>query len=129
MIQTLCSRLVLSLLAFPLKLANARLVEGYIDDTFGDALTGFKPRYYPPIPGLWQNASCTDCIIKPDSSRTNNGSWTSGGYSPSKTGPLTIELEFSGTFLPILRARFATSRFDRSGVFCLLCACEYRTRG
>ncbi|RDB22152.1 hypothetical protein Hypma_010655, partial [Hypsizygus marmoreus] len=67
-----------------------------IDDTIGDSVTGNRPIYLPATDGVWEDATCKGCSIKPDKSRAFKGTWTAATYN-SGLGSMSIELPFKGT--------------------------------
>ncbi|KAI0714737.1 hypothetical protein C8Q76DRAFT_727907 [Earliella scabrosa] len=70
--------------------SSAAFVNRTIDDNDG-AVT-----YFPP-PRWSQGASCSDCTIRPDSSRARDGTWHIATYdAPNGAFPF-IEIQFTGT--------------------------------
>jgi hypothetical protein len=66
----------------------------YIDDTFGDAETGAMP-VFKPASGVWENATCGTCFVKPERTKAHHGTWTAATSKPS-IDELSIEFSFTG---------------------------------
>ena len=85
--------LILFLWNFQLVLAG--IVNRTIDDGFGDSDTLRKVTYLPTTSSVWQNASCTGCSIRPDTSRAFKGTYTAATYNP-QLGSMSITMKFNG---------------------------------
>ncbi|TFK62491.1 hypothetical protein BDN72DRAFT_903173 [Pluteus cervinus] len=80
--------------------ANARITNRTIDDTLGDAATGFKPVYRPQASGVWERPSCQDCALLPDTTMVYDNTWTAATYHPG-LGSMSVELQFTGVAIYI----------------------------
>ena len=85
----------------------AAIVNGTIDDQFGDSVTGSQVIYYP-APSVWSDQTCGDmCLISPNASQAFDGTYTAGIYAPAvdnftevgrgiSAAPIGISMEFTG---------------------------------
>ncbi|KAL0565443.1 hypothetical protein V5O48_016579 [Marasmius crinis-equi] len=79
-------------------LATAKTVTRYIDDTYGDAVTGFVPIYFPTGDKIWQDQGCgtpQGCLIVPDTRRTHNQTYTAATYRTNMNN-MGLTLRFQG---------------------------------
>ncbi|KAF5388955.1 hypothetical protein D9757_005059 [Collybiopsis confluens] len=67
-----------------------------IDDTLGDSVTGQKPLYLPPTVGIWEDATCKECALRPSIQDAYDQTWTAATYHP-KLGNMSISFPFTGT--------------------------------
>ncbi|KAK1234795.1 hypothetical protein PQX77_001994 [Marasmius sp. AFHP31] len=84
--------------------SHAKTVTRYIDDTYGDLVTGFKPSYSPTGGKIWQNQTCRTaqgCNIVPDTNLTHNGTYTAATYKPSMNNGIGFNLIFRGTSITV----------------------------
>ncbi|KAE9394638.1 hypothetical protein BT96DRAFT_827383 [Gymnopus androsaceus JB14] len=66
----------------------------YIDDQYGDSVSGAIPTYEPS--GGWANGStCTGCAIRPDAKQAFLGSWHDSTYDASDKHPRTLDTGIS----------------------------------
>lgn len=73
----------------------SQLETRYIDDEYGDLVTGIQPIYSGT---KWsQGATCSSCDFKPDPSKTFNGTWHDNTHYPTDP-PSTVELTFMGMY-------------------------------
>ncbi|KAE9385626.1 hypothetical protein BT96DRAFT_892021 [Gymnopus androsaceus JB14] len=71
----------------------------YIDDQYGDSVSGAIPTYEPS--GEWQNGStCTGCAIRPDAKQAFLGSWHDSTYSVGEY-LRSVQFNFTGTSLDV----------------------------
>ncbi|KAL0573502.1 hypothetical protein V5O48_008455 [Marasmius crinis-equi] len=98
---------VLSLSRDHLLFTNAKAVTRYIDDSYGDPVTGSKPIYFPEEyhagQPTWKNQSCgTDqgCLIVHDTRRTYDQTYTAATYQPAM-GNMGFHLQFQGTGIAV----------------------------
>ncbi|KAF8077613.1 hypothetical protein FPV67DRAFT_1775019 [Lyophyllum atratum] len=105
-------RFFLPLFLFYFWRAEAGAVNRTIDDTTGDAVTGARPIYLPATPGVWENAACTGCAVKPDPAQAFKGSWTAATYNKDLAS-MSIELSFTGTAIYVF---FILANFVADGV-------------
>ncbi|KAK1225677.1 hypothetical protein PQX77_011369 [Marasmius sp. AFHP31] len=89
---------------FPFLLSSyAKTVTRYIDDTYGDLVTGFKPSYSPTGSKIWQDQSCgtvQGCHIVPDTKLSHNGTYTAATYQMSMNN-MGFNLIFRGTSITV----------------------------
>ena len=79
---------------WPPKVAAA-IVNGTIDDQFGDSVTHQLVDYYPQ--DVWNDQTCGNkCDIVPDKSQAFNNTYTAGTYDPRKEGSIGINMQFNG---------------------------------
>ncbi|KAJ7456545.1 hypothetical protein FB451DRAFT_1511489 [Mycena latifolia] len=81
---------------------QAALVNVTIDDTAGDSLTGALVTYTPSDAWNSQN-ECIDCLVHPDTTKLQNGTWHDSTFSvdgvnnPHRNVPLTASASFNGS--------------------------------
>ncbi|KAL0057935.1 hypothetical protein AAF712_015399 [Marasmius tenuissimus] len=83
--------------------ANAKTVTRYIDDTYGDSVTGLKPEYHADHENFWQDQTCGSeqgCAIVPDTRKTRNGTYSAATYQPEMSN-LGFTLRFNGTGITV----------------------------
>ncbi|KIL67155.1 hypothetical protein M378DRAFT_9777 [Amanita muscaria Koide BX008] len=73
---------------------RAVLVNRTIDSNLGDPVTGFVPIYQPPQ-NFWVSQLCSECFIRPDSSKAFDGTWNSATYIPGNED-VNVTLRFTG---------------------------------
>ncbi|KAJ8081994.1 hypothetical protein PM082_007840 [Marasmius tenuissimus] len=81
----------------------ARTVTWYIDDSYGDLITSFKPVYHPTDSTVWKNQSCgiaQGCRIVFDTQRSHNGTYTAATYQ-SDMNTMGFSLSFQGTSISV----------------------------
>ncbi|KAE9394631.1 hypothetical protein BT96DRAFT_827400 [Gymnopus androsaceus JB14] len=72
----------------------------YIDDQYGDSVSGAIPTYEPS--GGWADGStCTGCAIRPDAKQAFLGSWHDSTYDASDKHLRTVQFNFTGTSLDV----------------------------
>ncbi|KAL0574873.1 hypothetical protein V5O48_007085 [Marasmius crinis-equi] len=103
---------LLGLLVLVLSLSHDRLlfaktVTRYIDDSYGDPVTGSKPEYFPaqipPGQQVWKDQNCRSeqgCLIVHDTSRTWNQTYTAATYE-EVMGNMGFRLRFQGTGIAV----------------------------
>ncbi|KIM48570.1 hypothetical protein M413DRAFT_437782 [Hebeloma cylindrosporum] len=79
-----------------LQLVLAGIVNRTIDDAFGDSSTLRQVAYLPTTLNVWQDLTCSGCLIRPDTSRAFKGTYTAATYSP-QLGSMSITMKFNGT--------------------------------
>ncbi|KAK7044168.1 hypothetical protein VNI00_007888 [Paramarasmius palmivorus] len=72
---------------------NGRRITHYIDDEFGDSVTGEKPVYFGN--GWVQGSTCSDCPLKPDPSQAWNNTWHYNSRSGNDPA-IGVNLTFTG---------------------------------
>ncbi|KAK1221577.1 hypothetical protein PQX77_015590 [Marasmius sp. AFHP31] len=95
--------LVFSFPPFLFLFANAKTVTRYIDDTYGDSVTGLKPEYHADHENFWQDQTCGSeqgCAIVPDPRKTRNGTYSAATYQPEMSN-LGFTLRFNGTGITV----------------------------
>lgn len=81
----------------------SQLETRYIDDEYGDLVTGIQPVY---TGSQWsEGTTCSFCKFKPDPSKTFNGTWHDNTHRPMNP-PSTVELTFTGMYTNL---KFLTS--------------------
>ncbi|KAJ8087858.1 hypothetical protein PM082_006711 [Marasmius tenuissimus] len=86
-----------------LQSSHAKTVTRYIDDTYGDLVTGMKPSYYPSGNTIWQDQSCgtaQGCRIVLDTNLSYNGTYTAATYQ-TRMDSMGITLNFRGTSIAV----------------------------
>ncbi|KAK1232886.1 hypothetical protein PQX77_003954 [Marasmius sp. AFHP31] len=81
----------------------AKTVTRYIDDSYGDLVTGSKPEYHPTDSTVWQNQSCgtvQGCRIAFDTQKSYNGTYTAATYR-SEMNTMGFSLSFQGTSIAV----------------------------
>ncbi|KAL0062689.1 hypothetical protein AAF712_010453 [Marasmius tenuissimus] len=81
----------------------AKVVTRYIDDSYGDLTTDFKPRYYPADSKVWQGQNCDSdqrCNIVFDTQQSHNGTYTAATYQTNMTN-MGFSLWFQGTSISV----------------------------
>ncbi|KAJ3913279.1 hypothetical protein F5877DRAFT_52646 [Lentinula edodes] len=71
----------------------------YIDDQFGDLVTGTLPTYNP-VNGWTQGADCTGCGFHPDAQRAFNQSWYDTTHHTTDE-TRSVQFSFTGTSLDV----------------------------
>ncbi|EDR06589.1 uncharacterized protein LACBIDRAFT_328847 [Laccaria bicolor S238N-H82] len=76
----------------------AAIVNGTIDDQFGDSVTHQRVDYYPSQ-NVWDDQTCGSdkCDIVLDRSQVFDNTYTAGTYDPAKVGSIGINMQFTGT--------------------------------
>ena len=82
-------------LLWNLPLVLTRIVNRTIDDQFGDSDTLQRATYLPTTSTVWQDQSCSGCLIQPDISRAFKGTYTAATYNP-QLGSMNITMKFNG---------------------------------
>ncbi|KAL0062668.1 hypothetical protein AAF712_010430, partial [Marasmius tenuissimus] len=77
----------------------AKNVTRYIDDSYGDLVTGFKPTYYP-ADGIWQDQSCNVCWNIFDTRQSHNRTYTAATYQQNMD-TMGFSLQFQGTGISV----------------------------
>ncbi|KAM6491679.1 hypothetical protein JOM56_012841, partial [Amanita muscaria] len=72
---------------------RAVLVNRTIDSNLGDPVTGFVLIYQPPQ-NFWVSQPCSECFIRPDSSKPFDGTWNSATYIPGNED-VNVTLRFT----------------------------------
>ncbi|KAJ3993791.1 hypothetical protein F5050DRAFT_1810195 [Lentinula boryana] len=67
-----------------------------IDDTLGDSVTGDRPTYLPDTLGVWEDNTCLDCALAPNTSKAFDGTYTAATYNPDLKN-ISISFAFTGT--------------------------------
>ncbi|KAJ8081991.1 hypothetical protein PM082_007837 [Marasmius tenuissimus] len=70
----------------------------YIDDYYGDLVTGFKPKYYPVGSSIWQDQSCgtiQGCRIGFNPLKSHNETYTAATYRTDMSN-MGLSLRFQG---------------------------------
>ncbi|KAE9385624.1 hypothetical protein BT96DRAFT_928707 [Gymnopus androsaceus JB14] len=80
----------------------ANIKTRYIDDQYGDSVTGVQPLYYAASESsAWhQGAICSACKFRPDASKTFNNSWHDSSHQATDP-PSTIKFNFTGITLDV----------------------------
>ncbi|KAK1218740.1 hypothetical protein PQX77_018565 [Marasmius sp. AFHP31] len=81
----------------------AKTVTRYIDDTYGDLVTGSKLKYHPTDSTMWKNQSCgtaQGCRIVFDTQRSHNGTYTAATYR-SEMNTMGFSFSFQGTSIAV----------------------------
>ncbi|KAL0062693.1 hypothetical protein AAF712_010457 [Marasmius tenuissimus] len=81
------------LLSYPL----AKTVTRYIDDSYGDLITGSRPKYHPTDSTVWKNQTCgtaQGCYIVFDPQQSYNRTYTAATYG-TRTNSTSIGFSFS----------------------------------
>ncbi|KAK1225675.1 hypothetical protein PQX77_011367 [Marasmius sp. AFHP31] len=84
--------------------SHAKTITRYIDDTYGDPVTRFKPSYYPTGDKIWQDQTCgtiQGCSIVPDTNLSHNGTFTAATYKTSMSNGMGFNLIFRGTSITV----------------------------
>ncbi|KAK1232885.1 hypothetical protein PQX77_003953 [Marasmius sp. AFHP31] len=79
------------------------MVTRYIDDSYGDPSTGFRPSYYPIGNDIWRDQSCgtaQGCHIVPDTKLSHNGTYATATYKTNMSN-LGFHLMFQGTSITV----------------------------
>ncbi|KAL0062694.1 hypothetical protein AAF712_010458 [Marasmius tenuissimus] len=75
----------------------------YIDNYYGDLVTGFKPKYYPVGSSIWQDQSCgtiQGCRIGFDPLKSHNETYTAATYRTDMSN-MGLSLRFQGTSVSV----------------------------
>ena len=75
--------------------ALAGIVNRTIDDGYGDSDTRRLVTYLPNTSSVWQDATCSGCSIRPDTSRAFKGTYTAATYNPGLSS-MSITMKFNG---------------------------------
>lgn len=67
----------------------------YIDDEYGDLVTGEKPIYSPAPVGWAQGANCPGCAFHPATQLAFNGTWHDTTHHTNDQ-PRTVQFNFTG---------------------------------
>ncbi|KAF5388991.1 hypothetical protein D9757_005052 [Collybiopsis confluens] len=88
-----CPVLLISLPVFPVTLSKA--VNRSIDDTLGDSVTGQRPLFLPSTAGVWEDATCIECSLRPPIQDAYDQTYTAATYE-SGMGNISISFPFTG---------------------------------
>ncbi|KAF5389024.1 hypothetical protein D9757_005053 [Collybiopsis confluens] len=89
-----CPTLLVSLPVLPVALSKA--VNRSIDDTLGDSVTGQRPLFLPSTAGVWEDATCKECSLRPPIQDAYDQTYTAATYE-SGMGNISISFPFTGT--------------------------------